>query len=95
MQDKAAAEDGEKETFSSFPKQPRHYKVEMPLTDSEEDSFLFPVEEIVQYPLTGYVAPSFISFSPDGTLHRKVFAFDVASRRQELVFCLPDGGGLD
>ncbi|KAG6519034.1 hypothetical protein ZIOFF_022523 [Zingiber officinale] len=106
MQDKAAAEDGEKETFSSFPKQPRHCEVEMPLTDSEEDSFLFPVEEIVQYPLTGYVAPSSISFSPDGrlisylfspdgTLHRKVFAFDVASRRQELVFCLPDGGGLD
>ncbi|KAG6468311.1 hypothetical protein ZIOFF_072987 [Zingiber officinale] len=106
MQDKAAAEDGEKETFSSFPKQPRHCEVEMPLTDSEEDSFLFPVEEIVQYPLTGNVAPSSISFSPDGrlisylfspdgTLHRKVFAFDVASRRQELVFCLPDGGGLD
>ncbi|KAG6503191.1 hypothetical protein ZIOFF_035502 [Zingiber officinale] len=106
MQDKAAAEDGEKETFSSFPKQPHHCEVEMPLTDSEEDSFLFPVEEIVQYPLTGYVAPSSISFSPDGrlisylfspdgTLHRKVFAFDVASRRQELVFCLPDGGGLD
>ncbi|KAG6472447.1 hypothetical protein ZIOFF_069911 [Zingiber officinale] len=106
MQDKAAAEDGEKETFSSFPKQPRHCEVEMPLTDSEEDSFLFPVEEIVQYHLTGYVAPSSISFnpdgrlisyllSPDGTLHRKVFAFDVASRRQELVFCLPDGGSLD
>ncbi|KAG6516154.1 hypothetical protein ZIOFF_026603 [Zingiber officinale] len=106
MQDKAAAEDGEKETFSSFPKQSRHCEVEMPLTDSEEDSFLFPVEEIVQYPLTGYVAPSSISFNPDGrlisylfgpdgTLHRKVFAFDVASRRQELVFCLPDGGGLD
>ncbi|KAG6493030.1 hypothetical protein ZIOFF_048003 [Zingiber officinale] len=63
-------------------------------------------KEIVHYPLTGYVAPSSISFipdghlisylfSPDGTLHRKVFAFDVASRRQELVFCLPDGGGLD
>ncbi|KAG6510429.1 hypothetical protein ZIOFF_028450 [Zingiber officinale] len=104
--DKAAAEDGEKETFSSFPKQPRHCEVEMPLTDSEEDSFLFPMEEIVQYPLTGYVAPSSISFSPDGclisylfspdgTLHCKVFTFDVASRRQELMFCLPDGGGLN
>ncbi|KAG6534394.1 hypothetical protein ZIOFF_008280 [Zingiber officinale] len=78
----------------------------MPLTDSEEDSFLFPVKEIVQYPLSGYVAPSSISFSPDGrlisylfspdgTLHRKVFAFDVASRRQELVICSPDGGDLD
>ncbi|KAG6489380.1 hypothetical protein ZIOFF_050649 [Zingiber officinale] len=63
-------------------------------------------DKIVQYPLPGYVAPSSISFSPDGrlisylfspdgTLHRKVFAFDVASQRQELVFCPPDGGGLD
>ncbi|KAG6499781.1 hypothetical protein ZIOFF_039573 [Zingiber officinale] len=103
MQDKAAAEDGEKETFS---KKPRYCETEMPLTDSEEDSFLFPVKEIVQYPLPGYVAPSSISFSPDGclisylfipdgTLHRKVFAFEVASRRQELVICPPDGGGLD
>ncbi|KAG6478501.1 hypothetical protein ZIOFF_061944 [Zingiber officinale] len=101
--DKAAAEDGEKETFS---KKPRHYEAKMPLTDSEEDSFLFPVKEIVQYPLPGYIAPSSISFSPDGrlisylftpngTLHCKVFAFDVASRRQELVICPPDGGGLD
>ncbi|XP_042419141.1 uncharacterized protein LOC122007346 [Zingiber officinale] len=103
MQDKAAAEDDEKETFS---KKSCHCEAEMPLTDSEEDSFLFPVKEIVQYPLPGYVAPSSISFSPDGRLisylfspdgilHRKVFAFDVASRRQELVICPPDGGGLD
>ncbi|KAG6517928.1 hypothetical protein ZIOFF_021327 [Zingiber officinale] len=67
---------------------------------------LFPLKEIVQYPLPGYVAPSSINFSPDGrlisylfspdgTLHRKVFAFEVASRRQELVICPPDGGGLD
>ncbi|KAG6506854.1 hypothetical protein ZIOFF_032186 [Zingiber officinale] len=103
MQDKAAAEDSERETFS---KKPRHYEAEMPLTDSKEDSFLFPVKEIVQYPLPGYVAPSSISFSPDGrlisylfsldgTLHRKGFAFEVASRRQEFVICPPDGGGLD
>ncbi|KAG6504520.1 hypothetical protein ZIOFF_036854 [Zingiber officinale] len=103
MQDKAGAEDGEKETFS---KKPRHCQAEMPLTDSEEDSFLFPVKEIVQYPLPVYVAPSSISFipdgclisylfSPDGTLHCKVFAFEVASQRQELVICSPDGGGLD
>ncbi|KAG6536793.1 hypothetical protein ZIOFF_001862 [Zingiber officinale] len=91
MQDKATAEDGEKETFS---KKPCHCEVEMPLTDSEEDSFLFPVEEIIQCPLPGYVAPSSIIFSPDGrlisylfspdcTLHRKVFAFNVASRWPE------------
>ncbi|KAG6506540.1 hypothetical protein ZIOFF_031864 [Zingiber officinale] len=69
-------------------------------------SFFLRSKEIVQYPLPGYVTPSSISFnpdgrlisylfSPDGTLHRKVFAFDVASWRQELVICLPDGGGLD
>ncbi|XP_074592762.1 uncharacterized protein LOC141848613 [Curcuma longa] len=103
MQDSAAAEDGDKETFA---KKPRHCEAKMPPADSNEDSFLFPVEEIVQYPLPGYVAPSSISFSPDGrlisylfspdgTLHRKVFVFDVASRRQELVFSPPDGGGLD
>ncbi|CAL9055027.1 unnamed protein product [Musa banksii] len=78
----------------------------MALADADDDFFLFPVEEIVQYPLPGYVAPSSIGFSldgrlssyyfsPDGTLHRKVFAFDVASRWEELVFSPPDGGGLD
>ncbi|CAL9093891.1 unnamed protein product [Musa acuminata var. zebrina] len=78
----------------------------MPLADVDDGFFLFPVEEIAQYPLPGYVAPSSISFSldgrlssyyfsPDGTLHRKVFAFDVASRWEELVFSPPDGGGLD
>ncbi|XP_038986144.1 dipeptidyl aminopeptidase 4-like [Phoenix dactylifera] len=78
----------------------------MPLTDANDDSFRFPVEEIVQYPLPGYVAPSSISFSPDdrlisylfspdGTLYRKVYAFDIASRRQDLIFSPPDGGGLD
>ncbi|XP_010925938.1 uncharacterized protein [Elaeis guineensis] len=79
---------------------------EMPLTDANDDSFRFPVEEIVQYPLPGYVAPSSISFSPDdrlisylfspdGTLYRKVYAFDIASRKQDLIFSPPDGGGLD
>ncbi|WOL02204.1 hypothetical protein Cni_G10923 [Canna indica] len=103
MQARAAAEDGDKEAFA---KKPRYCDAEMPLADANDDSFLFPVEEIVQYPLPGYVAPSSISFSPDGrlisylfspdgTLHRKVFAFDVVSLRQELLFSPPDGGGLD
>lgn len=80
--------------------------VGMPPTDPNDESFLFPVEEIVQYPLPGYVAPSAISFSPDdrtvtylfspdATLYRKVFAFDLATRHQDLVFGPPDGGGLD
>lgn len=77
---------------------------EMPVKDANEDSLL--LEEIVQNPLPGYVAPSSISFSPDdrlityllssdGTLYRKVFAFDLANRRQELIFSPPEGGGLD
>ncbi|XP_020097438.1 uncharacterized protein LOC109716420 isoform X1 [Ananas comosus] len=78
----------------------------MPAADANDESFLLPVEEIVQYPLPGYVAPSSISFSPDdravaylfspdSTLYRKVYAFDVAARRHDLVFGPPDGGGLD
>ena len=64
------------------------------------------VEEIVQHPLPGYGAPVALSFcpddrrvaylySPDGTLHRKVYTFDTAQRRQELLFGPPDGGGLE
>lgn len=79
---------------------------EMPTTDTTDDSILFPVDEIVQYPLPGYMAPTSISFShddqlvsylfsSDGTLYRKIFAFDIANRRQELIFSPPDGGGLD
>ncbi|CAL9121045.1 unnamed protein product [Musa acuminata var. zebrina] len=103
MQARAAAEDSDKEAFA---KKPRHCNAEMPLADANDDSFLFPVEEIVQFPLPGYVAPTSISFSPDGrlisylfspdgTLHRKLFAFDVVSGRQELAFSPPEGGGLD
>ncbi|PKA63946.1 putative glutamyl endopeptidase, chloroplastic [Apostasia shenzhenica] len=79
---------------------------EMPVTDPNDESFFFPAEEIVQFPLPGYMAPSSISFSPDdrlisyllspdGTLFRRVFAFDIAKRREEVVFSPPDGGGLD
>ncbi|XP_011006352.1 PREDICTED: dipeptidyl peptidase 9-like [Populus euphratica] len=80
----------------------------MPLTDNTtpqnvEDSILFPIEEIVQSPLPGYVAPTSIGFSaddslvtylfsPDHTLSRKVFAFDLKNGKQELFFGPPDGG---
>ncbi|KAJ6976693.1 dipeptidyl aminopeptidase 4-like isoform X2 [Populus alba x Populus x berolinensis] len=80
----------------------------MPLTDNTipqnvEDSILFPIEEIVQSPLPGYEAPTSIGFSaedslltylfsPDHTLSRKVFAFDLKSGKQELFFGPPDGG---
>ncbi|KAK1326510.1 hypothetical protein QJS10_CPA01g01904 [Acorus calamus] len=74
--------------------------------DNNGDCFTFRVEDIVQNPLPGYVAPSLITFSPDDTmisylfspdetLYRKVFSFDLSTRRQELIFSPPDGGGLD
>lgn len=89
-------------------KRSRSFPHDMPVNDSNvvqsvDDCILFPVEEIVQYPLPGYVAPTSISFSPDGnlvtyllspdhTLNRKVFAFDLRTSKQELLFCPPDGG---
>ncbi|KAF7816690.1 Dipeptidyl aminopeptidase 4 [Senna tora] len=83
---------------------------EMPVTDFNdaqnfEDSIFFPVEEIVQYPLPGYAALSSITFSPDDnliaflfspdhTLNRKVYSFDLKTSKQELLFS-PLDGGLD
>lgn len=80
----------------------------MPVTDSNvapplESCTLFPVEEIVQSPLPGCGAPSAISFSPDDsiitflfspdhTLNRKVFAFNLKTGKQDLFFSPPDGG---
>ncbi|KAI4307112.1 hypothetical protein L6164_030332 [Bauhinia variegata] len=80
----------------------------MPLTDSNDaqnfdDRILFPVEEIVQHPLPGYVVPTSLSFSPDdsliaylfspdNTLNKRVFAFDLRNNKQELLFSPPDGG---
>ncbi|XP_010267627.1 PREDICTED: uncharacterized protein LOC104604793 [Nelumbo nucifera] len=89
-------------------KRVRSFPSDMTLTDNSvaqthDDCFLFPVEEIVQYPLPGYVAPSSITFSPDdslitylfspdGTLNRRVFAFDLRTCKRELFFSPPDGG---
>nr|GMC58211.1 dipeptidyl aminopeptidase 4 [Ipomoea batatas] len=89
-------------------KRSRSSSCEMPLTDTNivkplEDCLLFPVEEIVQYPLPGYGAPTSISFSPDDslvtylfspnqTLNRKVYVFDLKNGKQELLFSPPDGG---
>ncbi|EOY23543.1 Prolyl oligopeptidase family protein isoform 1 [Theobroma cacao] len=81
---------------------------DMPVTDCTamqtiDDCILFPVEEIVQSPLPGYVAPTSVSFSPDDsliaflfspdhTLSRKVFTLDLNAGKQELFFSPPDGG---
>lgn len=89
-------------------KHSRSFDCEMPVTDttilnSLDDCIIFPVEEIVQYPLPGYGAPTSISFSPDdslitylfssdNSLNRKVFTFDLETCKQELVFGPPDGG---
>lgn len=90
------------------PKRPRSPPFKMPVTDSNDvqnfdDRIIFPVEEIVQYPLPGYGSPTSISFSPDDslisylfspdhTLSRKIFAFDLKTNTQELLFSPPDGG---
>ena len=78
----------------------------MPSTDAMDELFEFPVEQIVQNPLPGYVVPSSIRFSPDDrlisylfspdeSLRRKVYIFDLSTRRHDLVFGPPDGEGLD
>ena len=70
-----------------------------------DDSTRFPVEDIVQNPLPGYVAPSSVSFSPDdklisylfspdSTLSRKIFVYDPTLHRQQMVIS-PPGGGVD
>ena len=90
-------------------KRSRSLSCEMPVTDCNISNTLdggcivFPIEEIVQHPLPGYVAPSSISFSsddsivtylysPDQSLNRKVYAFDLKSCNEELCFSPPDGG---
>lgn len=80
----------------------------MPVTDFDDmqnldDGILFPIEEIAEYPLPGYISPTSISFSPDdtlisflfspdNTLNRKLFAFDRKTNTQDLLFSPPDGG---
>jgi dipeptidyl-peptidase-4 len=65
----------------------------------------FRIEDIVQYPLPGYVAPASVAFSPDdklvsylyspdNTLSRKVFAFDPVTCVRHLLVN-PPGGGVD
>ncbi|XP_027159606.1 uncharacterized protein LOC113761012 [Coffea eugenioides] len=89
-------------------KRRRSLSFDMPVTDPAtvqplDDCFVFPVEEIVQYPLPGFGAPTLVSFSPDDSLvaylfspdqslNRNLFVFDLKSRKQELFFSPPDGG---
>lgn len=71
---------------------------DMPVTDftatqTLDDCIFFPSEEVVQSPLLGYSAPTIIGFSPDDSLvtyllspdqslSRKVFAFDLHTGKQ-------------
>lgn len=95
-------------------KRSRSYPLDMPVTVADntmvtpkydEDCSSFPLEEIVRYPLPGYVAPTSVSFSPDDnliaylfspdhSLSRKVFCFNMETGKHELVFS-PADGGLD
>ncbi|XP_031269248.1 uncharacterized protein LOC116127754 [Pistacia vera] len=81
---------------------------DMPVTDTTaprtvDDCIFFPLEDIVQSPVPGYVVPTAITFSPDDSLvtyllspdqslSRNVFAFDLHTGKQELLFSPPDGG---
>ncbi|MCO5548454.1 hypothetical protein L7F22_001911 [Adiantum nelumboides] len=71
----------------------------------QDDCTPFPVEDIVQYPPPGYVAPSSVAFSPDdklisylfspdNTLSRKIFLLDPTTQRLQMVVS-PPGGGVD
>lgn len=71
--------------------------------DGVDGQISFPIEKIVQYPLPGYCSPTSVNFSPDDnlisyllspdqTLNRKVFIFDLTTCKQELFFSPPDGG---
>lgn len=73
------------------------------LSNSDDGQFSFPIEKIVQYPLPGYCSPTSLNFSPDDnlisylfspdqTLNRKVFVFDLTTCKQQLFFSPPDGG---
>eukprot|EP00898_Chlorokybus_atmophyticus_P001977 jgi/Chlat1/2780/Chrsp187S02948 len=65
----------------------------------------FTIDEIVQHPLPGYVAPGSIAFSPgdthvtylfspDGALSRKLYSFDPVTGEQRLL-ASPPGGGVE
>lgn len=73
------------------------------LPDTVDGQISFPIEKIVQNPLPGYSSPTSVNFSPDDnlisflfspeqTLNRKVFIFDLTTSKQELFFSPPDGG---
>ncbi|CAA7023355.1 unnamed protein product [Microthlaspi erraticum] len=73
------------------------------MAEIPEKDVPFTVEDIVQMPLPGCVAPTAVSFSPDDSLitylfspeenlNRRVYAFDVTKGESSLVFSPPDGG---
>ncbi|KAK9665285.1 hypothetical protein RND81_14G102500 [Saponaria officinalis] len=82
------------------------HKIDDNVVDGDDCcSSFFPIDEIVQYPLPGYIAPISVSFSPndnmigylfspDHSLSRKVYCFSRESGKHELVFS-PADGGLD
>jgi dipeptidyl-peptidase-4 len=65
-----------------------------------------PIEEIARFPLPGMAFPGSICFSPDGkvltylfspefSLTRQLFAFDLSTREQRLLISPPEGGTTD
>lgn len=77
-----------------------------PRMGEEEKICMFPLEEVAQNPLPGYVIPACVSFSPDdrlisyllspdSSLYRKLYAFHPSSSRHELLVNPPAGGGVE
>ncbi|GLJ11548.1 hypothetical protein SUGI_0170550 [Cryptomeria japonica] len=71
----------------------------------QENEFHVDVEDIVENPLPGCAVPGSFAFShddtllsylysPDATLHRKLYVIDASTAKQELMVS-PPGGGVD
>eukprot|EP01018_Ginkgo_biloba_P039565 Gb_09864 [translate_table: standard] len=86
-------------------KKAKLHKPSLTIMPNANEDDLFAIQDIVQNPLPGYVAPGSISFTPDdklisylfssdGTLYRKLFAFDPSTQTHSLLFS-PPGGGVD
>eukprot|EP00850_Spirogloea_muscicola_P018383 SM000168S02582 [mRNA] locus=s168:76880:80379:- [translate_table: standard] len=99
-------ENHNKAAVAAAPPPPSPPPPPQPPSGSSDDAVHFPVEDIVQHPLPGYVAPASIMFSPDdrlvsylyspdATLSRKLFIFDPATGAQQLLVTPPPGGGVD
>ena len=73
---------------------------------STDDRPTIPLEAVASYPLPGTATPGAIAWSPDDrlityllspdrSLTRQLYAFDIASGEQSLLLAPADGGATD